>query len=110
MHPDGVKRAVIAGLGIAMVPKLTIKEDVRRKFLAIVSMTAGASVAPHRGRRPSAKASRRRMPRIEMRTVLPTKKLRDEAVEKYRAIEGGQQTLSNLAAYITEMVRKGVED
>jgi Sigma-70, region 4 len=32
-----------------------------------------------------------------------------EAVEKYHAIEGGQQTLSNLAAYVTEIVRKGVE-
>jgi hypothetical protein len=25
-------------------------------------------------------------------------------------IEGGQQTLSNLAAYVTEIVRKGVEE
>src|SRR3954470_18427460 len=48
--------------------------------------------------------------RIEMHTVFPTKELRDEAVEKYHAIEGGQQTLSNLAAYVTEIVRKGVED
>ena len=47
--------------------------------------------------------------RIEMRTVFPTKELRDEAVEKYHAIEGGQQTLSNLAAYVTEIIRKGVE-
>ncbi|HEY4025224.1 MAG TPA: SRPBCC domain-containing protein, partial [Candidatus Dormibacteraeota bacterium] len=47
--------------------------------------------------------------RIEMRTVFPTKDLRDEAVEKYHAIEGGQQTLSNLAAYVTETVRKGAE-
>ena len=47
--------------------------------------------------------------RIEMRTVFPTKQLRDEAVEKYHAIEGGRQTLSNLAAYVTEMVRKGDE-
>jgi len=39
--------------------------------------------------------------RIEMRTVFPTTQLRDEAVEKYHAIEGGQQTLSNLAAYVT---------
>ena len=45
--------------------------------------------------------------RIEMRTVFPTKELRDEAVEKYHAIEGGQQTLSKLAAYVTEIVRKG---
>ena len=36
--------------------------------------------------------------------------LRDAAVEKYHAIEGGQQTLSKLAAYVTEIVRKGVED
>src|SRR5207245_1527411 len=47
--------------------------------------------------------------RIEMRTVFPTRELRDEAVEKYHAIERGQQTLSNLAAYVTEIVRKGVE-
>jgi len=45
--------------------------------------------------------------RIEMRTVFPTKEQRDEVVEQYHAIEGGQQTLSNLAAYVTEMVRKG---
>src|SRR6476661_3920164 len=48
--------------------------------------------------------------RIVMRTVFPTKQLRDEAVEKYHAIEGGQQTLSNLATYVAEIVRKGVED
>ncbi|HEX3814282.1 MAG TPA: SRPBCC family protein [Mycobacteriales bacterium] len=48
--------------------------------------------------------------RIETRAVFPTRELRDEAVEKYHAIEGGQQTLSNLAAYITELVQKGVED
>ena len=47
--------------------------------------------------------------RIEMRTVFPTKELRDRAVEKYHAIEGGQQTLSNLAAYVTVIVRKGAE-
>ena len=35
--------------------------------------------------------------------------LRDEVVEKYHAIEGGQQTLGKLAAYITEVVRKRVE-
>ncbi len=38
-----------------------------------------------------------------------TEIVRDEAVEKYHAIEGGQQTLSNLAAYVTEIVRKGAE-
>ncbi|GAA1616022.1 SRPBCC family protein [Actinoplanes couchii] len=37
---------------------------------------------------------------IEMRTVFPTKQLRDEAVERYGAIEGGRQTLNNLAAYV----------
>src|SRR5947208_2106451 len=44
---------------------------------------------------------------IEMRTVFSTKELRDEVVEKYHAIEGGQQTLSNLAAYLTEIVANG---
>ncbi len=34
--------------------------------------------------------------RIVMRTVFLTRQLRDEAVEKYHAIEGGRQTLSNL--------------
>jgi uncharacterized protein YndB with AHSA1/START domain len=47
--------------------------------------------------------------RIEMRAVFPTKEQRDEAVEKYGAIEGGQQTLDNLAAYVTEIGRTGVE-
>ena len=47
--------------------------------------------------------------RIEMRTVFPTKEQRDEAAEKYHAIEAGQQTLSNLAAYVTENIRKGAE-
>ncbi|WP_420031568.1 SRPBCC family protein [Streptomyces sp. cg28] len=47
--------------------------------------------------------------RIVMRTVFPTKELRDEAVEKYHAIEGGRQTLSSLADYVTETVRKGAE-
>jgi hypothetical protein len=40
-----------------------------------------------------------------MRTVFPTKELREEAVEKYHAIEGGEQTLSNLAAYVAELTR-----
>jgi uncharacterized protein YndB with AHSA1/START domain len=48
--------------------------------------------------------------RLEMRTVFPTKELRDQAVEKYQAIEGGQQTLSSLAAHVAEIIRKGVED
>src|SRR5215468_11810567 len=41
--------------------------------------------------------------RIVMRAVFPTKELREEAVEKYHAIEGGEQTLRNLAAYIAEL-------
>ncbi|HET9143361.1 SRPBCC family protein [Actinophytocola sp.] len=48
--------------------------------------------------------------RIVMRTVFPTKELRAEAVEKYRAIEGGQQTLAHLAAYVAEIVGKGARD
>lgn len=46
---------------------------------------------------------------LEMRTVFATKELRDEAIEKYGAIEGGQQTLSNLAAYVTGVAPLGVE-
>jgi uncharacterized protein YndB with AHSA1/START domain len=48
--------------------------------------------------------------RLEMRTLFRTKELRDEAVEKYHAIEGGQQTLNNLTEYVAEMVQKGVDD
>jgi uncharacterized protein YndB with AHSA1/START domain len=48
--------------------------------------------------------------RIVMRTVFPTKELRDEVVEKYHAIEGGEQTLRNLAAYVAELSRtKGAQ-
>ncbi|TCC39925.1 ATPase [Kribbella sindirgiensis] len=39
--------------------------------------------------------------RLEMRTVFRTKELRDEAVEKYGAVEGGRQTLGKLAAYVS---------
>ena len=46
---------------------------------------------------------------VEMRTVFATKAHRDEAVEKYHAVEGGQQTLAHLAAYVTESFRTGVE-
>src|SRR3954447_15440687 len=46
--------------------------------------------------------------RIEMHTVFRTKARRDEAVEKYHAVEGGRQTLGNLADYVAEMVRQGV--
>lgn len=47
--------------------------------------------------------------RIEMRTVFPTRELRDEAVERYHAIEGAEQTLSNLNAYVSRIARPGVE-
>jgi hypothetical protein len=40
---------------------------------------------------------------------VPPKELRGEAVDKYHATEGCQQTLSRLTAYVTEIVRKGVE-
>ena len=43
--------------------------------------------------------------RIEMRTVFPTAQLRDQAIEKHGAIEGGRQTLANLAAYVVESTR-----
>lgn len=45
--------------------------------------------------------------RVEMRTVFPTPELRDEAVEKYHAIEGGNQTLGNLAAYLEAIADYG---
>ncbi|MFI8772170.1 SRPBCC family protein [Gordonia sp. NPDC062954] len=45
--------------------------------------------------------------RIVMRTVFPTRELRDEAVQRYHAIEGGEQTLGNLASYVDELVRDG---
>lgn len=43
--------------------------------------------------------------RVTMRTVFPTKELRDEAVEKYHAIEGGKQTLQNLDRYVVDRGR-----
>lgn len=43
---------------------------------------------------------------IEMVTIFPSRRQRDEAVEKYGAIEGGKQTLGKLAAYVTEPTEK----
>ncbi|GAA1135061.1 SRPBCC family protein [Ornithinicoccus hortensis] len=43
--------------------------------------------------------------RIELRTVFRTREQRDEAVETYHAVEGGRQTLGNLAAYVTQTLR-----
>lgn len=44
--------------------------------------------------------------RVQMRTLFPTRELRDEAVEKYHAIEGGQQTLGKLADYATTQLQR----
>lgn len=44
--------------------------------------------------------------RIVMHTVFPTREVRDEAVQKYHAIEGGEQTLRNLAAYVAGPFRE----
>jgi hypothetical protein len=41
--------------------------------------------------------------------VFPTKAIRDELVETYRAVERGQQTLGKLAAYAAAMARNGGE-
>lgn len=45
--------------------------------------------------------------RVVLRTVFPTAAQRDEAAEKYRAIEGGEQTLANLNAYVIENANRG---
>ncbi len=45
--------------------------------------------------------------RVEMRTVFPTREQRDEAVERYHAIDAGQQTLGKLAAYVTATTHGG---
>jgi len=42
---------------------------------------------------------------IEMLAVFPTRELRDEAIENHGAIEGGKQTLGNLAAYVIETLQ-----
>jgi uncharacterized protein YndB with AHSA1/START domain len=44
--------------------------------------------------------------RIVMHTVFPTRQLRDQAVEQYHAIEGGEQTLSNLEAYLAGIAQE----
>lgn len=38
---------------------------------------------------------------VELRTVFPTKALRDQAVEEYHAVEGGQGTLAGLDTHVT---------
>ncbi len=41
--------------------------------------------------------------RIEMRTVFPTPELRARAIERHGALEGGRQTLANLAIHVADM-------
>lgn len=43
---------------------------------------------------------------VVMRTVFPTKKMRDKAVGTYHVIEGAEQTLSKLSMYLTEFPTK----
>jgi DNA-binding transcriptional LysR family regulator len=38
-HPDGVKRAVMAGLGVSMVSRFTVEEDLARNRLTSVPVT-----------------------------------------------------------------------
>ena len=40
---------------------------------------------------------------ITLRAVFKTKEQRDEVIEKYNALEAGQQTLGNLAAYVAQL-------
>ncbi len=46
---------------------------------------------------------------VTSRVINAPRELVFEAVEKDHAIEGGQQTLSNLAPYVTEISRVGAE-
>jgi uncharacterized protein YndB with AHSA1/START domain len=41
---------------------------------------------------------------ITLTAVFPTKEQRDEAVRRFRAIEGGEQTLGRLADYVTALI------
>ena len=44
--------------------------------------------------------------RIELRTVFPTRELRDQALVRSHAAEGGRQTLAKLAGYVESIVRE----
>jgi uncharacterized protein YndB with AHSA1/START domain len=45
---------------------------------------------------------------VTMRAVFPTKAMRDDAAERYGAIEGGRQTLGRLEAYVAaKLTEKG---
>ncbi len=50
-----------------------------------------------------------RATRLQMRTVFPTQELRDVAATEYHAIEGGEQTLAHLGAYVTETLQQGAQ-
>ncbi|CAM5304018.1 SRPBCC family protein [Leifsonia shinshuensis] len=43
--------------------------------------------------------------RVELRTVFPTIALRDQAIERSHAVEGGRQTLAKLAGYVETIMR-----
>ncbi|WP_112134491.1 SRPBCC family protein [Glycomyces dulcitolivorans] len=47
---------------------------------------------------------------LEMRTLFPTRELRDRAVQRFGAIEGGRQTLGRLAEYVGGMTEKEGEN
>jgi uncharacterized protein YndB with AHSA1/START domain len=47
---------------------------------------------------------------LEMRTLFPTKELRDRAVQRFGAVEGGKQTLGRLAEYVGGMTEKEGEN
>ncbi|MCM3656497.1 SRPBCC family protein [Agromyces mediolanus] len=42
---------------------------------------------------------------VRMLTVFPSRELRDAAIERHGAIEGGRQTLAELAAYVERRLR-----
>jgi uncharacterized protein YndB with AHSA1/START domain len=48
--------------------------------------------------------------RIELRTVFPTSELRDQALMRSHAAEGGRQTLAKLAGYVETTMTNEKED
>ncbi|MFE4469375.1 SRPBCC family protein [Leifsonia sp. NPDC056824] len=48
--------------------------------------------------------------RIELRTAFPTTELRDQALERSHAAEGGRQTLAKLAGYVETTMKEEKED
>jgi uncharacterized protein YndB with AHSA1/START domain len=87
--PDGVDYPEwIRWEEIARPERITLlhgeREGDPNAFTTVLSFTAHGAVT-----------------RVELRTVFPTKALRDQAAEKYHAVEGGNQTLAGLDAYVT---------